>query len=135
MISLYPLRRSVVQKKLAGLAKLLVLQPDILLLDEPDNHLDLDGKAYPSSTATSTSSDPPLTSFSELNLIIQRGHRVGLVGPNRAGKTLLFRLILEFEKPSTGQVTIGPSVKIGYYSQEQDTLDFSRTLIDKVRLA
>jgi ATP-binding cassette subfamily F protein 3 len=34
------------QKKLVGLAKLLVLQPDLLLLDEPDNHLDLDGKAF-----------------------------------------------------------------------------------------
>ena len=34
------------QKKLVGLAKLLVTQPDMLLLDEPDNHLDLDGKAF-----------------------------------------------------------------------------------------
>jgi ATP-binding cassette subfamily F protein 3 len=34
------------QKKLVGLAKLLVIQPDMLLLDEPDNHLDLDGKAF-----------------------------------------------------------------------------------------
>jgi ATP-binding cassette subfamily F protein 3 len=34
------------QKKLAGLAKLIVLQPDLLLLDEPDNHLDLQGKAF-----------------------------------------------------------------------------------------
>ena len=34
------------QKKLVGLAKLLVIQPDVLLLDEPDNHLDLAGKAY-----------------------------------------------------------------------------------------
>jgi ATP-binding cassette subfamily F protein 3 len=34
------------QKKLVGLAKLLVTQPDLLLLDEPDNHLDLDGKAF-----------------------------------------------------------------------------------------
>ena len=34
------------QKKLLGLAKLLILQPDLLLLDEPDNHLDLDGKAF-----------------------------------------------------------------------------------------
>ena len=34
------------QKKLAGLAKLFVIQPDLLLLDEPDNHLDLAGKAF-----------------------------------------------------------------------------------------
>ena len=34
------------QKKLLGLAKLFVIQPDLLLLDEPDNHLDLAGKAF-----------------------------------------------------------------------------------------
>lgn len=34
------------QKKLVGLAKLLITQPDLLLLDEPDNHLDLNGKAF-----------------------------------------------------------------------------------------
>ncbi len=70
-----------------------------------------------------------------LNLLIWRGERVGMVGPNGAGKSLLFRIILGQETPSGGQIRIGPSVKIGYYAQEHETLDYERTLIDTVRQA
>lgn len=70
-----------------------------------------------------------------LNLLLWRGERVGMVGPNGAGKSLLFRLILDQETPSGGKIKIGPSVKIGYYAQEHETLDYTRTLIDTVRQA
>ncbi len=70
-----------------------------------------------------------------LNLLLWRGERVGMVGPNGAGKSLLFRLILDQEMPSGGEIKIGPSVKIGYYAQEHETLDYGRTLIDTVRQA
>jgi ATP-binding cassette subfamily F protein 3 len=70
-----------------------------------------------------------------LNLLIWRGQRVGMVGPNGAGKSLLFRLILGQEMPCGGQIRIGPSVKVGYYAQEHETLDYGRTLIDTVRQA
>jgi ATP-binding cassette subfamily F protein 3 len=70
-----------------------------------------------------------------LNLLIWRGQRVGMVGPNGAGKSLLFRLILGQEMPCGGQIQIGPSVKVGYYAQEHETLDYGRTLIDTVRQA
>jgi ATP-binding cassette subfamily F protein 3 len=70
-----------------------------------------------------------------LDLLIWRGERVGLVGPNGAGKSLLFRLILGQEMPSGGEIKIGPSVGIGYYAQEHETLDYGRTLIDTVRHA
>ena len=268
------------QKKLVGLAKLLVTQPDILLLDEPDNHLDLDGKAflerfirnhkgaviivshdrylldlvvdeiveledggltqYPGNYSeyafekqmrllrqqqlyqaqakeitrleqaakrlltwgkvydnekfsrrgrnilhrlekmekidrpvlerkrmglelngwrgsnkvleitdldkvfpAAGGSDDETIILAGLDLLIWRGERLGLVGPNGAGKSLLFRLLLssaglaagEQESPSSGQIKIGPSVAIGAYAQEHETLDYGRTLIDTVRRA
>lgn len=63
------------------------------------------------------------------------GERVGLIGPNGSGKSVLLRLILGRETPDAGEIRIGPSVKIGYYAQEHETLDFDQTLIDAVRYA
>jgi ATP-binding cassette subfamily F protein 3 len=83
--------------------------------------------------------DKPLGSeysvLAGLDLLIWRGERVGMVGPNGAGKSLLFRLILGQEKPTSGEIKVGPSVSIGYYAQEHETLDYGRTLIDTVRYA
>jgi ATP-binding cassette, subfamily F, member 3 len=250
------------QKKLIGLARLLLTGPDVLLLDEPDNHLDLPGKAYlekliqeyPGAvvlvshdryildavvTHITEIEDGHLTTFSgnyteyildkqermaraeelfqiqqrsiarmemalkrylvwvqvsdkfasrvrsmqtrlekvkqldrpvlerrkmglELNgwrgsnqvlemvnvqksyvrpvltgvsLLIRHGERVGLIGPNGTGKSVLLRLILGNEVPDAGEIKIGPSIKIGYYAQEHETLDLNMTLIDAVRRA
>ena len=70
-----------------------------------------------------------------LDLLIWHGERVGLVGPNGAGKSVLFRLILGTETPSGGTIAIGPSVRIGYYDQEHQTLNYNATLLDTVRSA
>jgi ATP-binding cassette subfamily F protein 3 len=250
------------QKKLVGLARLLLLRPDVLLLDEPDNHLDLPGKAYLESlirnypgavvlvshdrylldavvTQIVEIEDGRLTSFPgnytefildkqerlaraeelyqiqqrsvarmemalkryqqwvqvsdkfasrihsmqtrlekieqmnrpvlerrkmglELNgwrgsnqvleltgvqksysrpvltcvrFLIRHGERVGLIGPNGSGKSVLLRLILGREVPDAGEIKIGPSIKIGYYAQEHETLDLNKTLLDTVRRA
>jgi ATP-binding cassette subfamily F protein 3 len=252
------------QKKLVGLAKLLVTQPDLLLLDEPDNHLDLDGKAflerlindYPGTVvivshdrylldvvvdeiaelergqivvwpgnyseyafekrsallkqqqmyevqqkeirrlelavqrlmgwdkgqnekfvrrarniqkrlqrmdrierptlepktiglalrrgqrgsqkvleintlAKQFDGGPPV--FEDLNLLVWAGERVGLIGPNGAGKSVLFRCILGQEAPTEGEIRLGPSISIGYYAQEHQTLDYASTPLDEVR--
>jgi ATP-binding cassette subfamily F protein 3 len=58
---------------------------------------------------------------------------VGLLGANGAGKSVLFRCILGQEPPSSGAIKIGPSVRIGYYAQEQETLDPDKTLIEEIR--
>jgi len=83
--------------------------------------------------------DKPLGSeyavLAGLDLLIWRGERVGMVGPNGAGKSLLFRLILGQEAATGGEIKVGPSVSIGYYAQEHETLDYGRTLIDTVRHA
>jgi ATP-binding cassette subfamily F protein 3 len=70
-----------------------------------------------------------------LDLLVWRGERVGLVGPNGAGKSVLFRLILGREAPTVGEIKIGPSVVVGAYAQEHETLDYAQTLIDAVRRA
>lgn len=67
------------------------------------------------------------------DLLIGHGERVGLIGENGAGKTTLFRMILSEERPDAGRIRLGPSIKAGYYSQEQETLDPSKTPLEIVR--
>jgi ATP-binding cassette subfamily F protein 3 len=71
--------------------------------------------------------------LSGINETVWHGERVGLIGPNGSGKSVLLRLILGNEQPDLGEVVLGPSVKVGYYAQEHETLDFNQTLIDAVR--
>jgi len=73
--------------------------------------------------------------FSNLNETIWHGERVGLIGANGAGKSVLLRMILGQETPDAGEIKIGPSVSIGHYAQEHETLDFNQTLLDAVRYA
>jgi ATP-binding cassette subfamily F protein 3 len=71
--------------------------------------------------------------FEPFDLEIRHGEAVGLVGPNGAGKTTLFRLIRGEEVPSGGTLRLGPSCVLGYYAQEQETLDPNATPMDIVR--
>lgn len=71
--------------------------------------------------------------LSHINFLIRHGERVGLIGANGAGKSVLLRLILGKEQPTSGEIKIGPSVKVGYYAQEHETLDFDQTILDAVR--
>ena len=250
------------QKKLIGLARLLLLRPDVLLLDEPDNHLDLPGKTYLENTIRAYPGtvvlvshdrylldavvtqiveieDGRLTSFpgnytdyildkqerlaraeelyhiqqrsiarmemalkryqqwvqvsdkfasrvhsmqtrlekvkhldrpilerrkmglelsgwrgsnqvlemvdvqksyarpvlTGVRFLIRHGERVGLIGPNGAGKSVLLRMVLGTETADAGEIKIGPSIKIGYYAQEHETLDLNKTLLEPVRRA
>jgi ATP-binding cassette subfamily F protein 3 len=68
-----------------------------------------------------------------VNATLWHGERVGLIGPNGSGKSVFLRLILGKETPDAGEIRIGPSVKIGYYAQEHETLDFNQTVLDAVR--
>lgn len=73
--------------------------------------------------------------FSDVNLMLRHGERIGLIGPNGAGKSVLFKLILNEIEPFEGVIKIGPSITIGYYSQEHQTLAkwLDRTPIELVR--
>ena len=68
-----------------------------------------------------------------LELLLWHGERAGLLGPNGAGKSVLFRCILGLLEPSGGAIKVGPSVRIGYYAQEHETLDPDKTLIEEIR--
>ena len=72
--------------------------------------------------------------FDGLNETIWHGERVGLIGPNGAGKSVLIRMVLGAEMPDAGEIKLGPSVTVGYYAQEHETLDFEQKVIDVVRL-
>ena len=82
--------------------------------------------------------DPSLSAktqvLNNINILIRHGERVGLIGANGAGKSVFLRLILGKEQPTLGEIKIGPSVKVGYYAQEHETLDFNQTVIDTVQL-
>ena len=56
--------------------------------------------------------------YDGLNLTIQRGERWAVMGRNGAGKTTLLRMMAGALKPDAGDVTIGPSVKLGYFAQQ-----------------
>ncbi len=67
-----------------------------------------------------------------LDLLIWRGERVGLIGQNGTGKSVLLRCILGQETPTSGTITIGPSIRVAYYAQQHETLDPDRTLIEEI---
>ena len=73
------------------------------------------------------------TIFAPFDLTIRHGERVGLVGPNGSGKTTLFRLILGQEAPTSGQLKMGPSIRLGVYRQEQEGLDPAATPLEMAR--
>ncbi|MEM9775132.1 MAG: ABC-F family ATP-binding cassette domain-containing protein, partial [Chloroflexota bacterium] len=71
-----------------------------------------------------------------LDTTIYHGERVGVVGPNGVGKSMLFKTIRFGERdgfPLVGQIKVGPSTHIGYYAQEQDTLNYSNTMVQELR--
>jgi ATP-binding cassette subfamily F protein 3 len=73
--------------------------------------------------------------FLNLNLLVRHGERVGLIGKNGAGKSVLFKLILEQMQPLEGVIKIGNSTRIGYYAQQHETLTAyaDRTPIELIR--
>lgn len=73
--------------------------------------------------------------FMDVNLLLRHGERVGLIGPNGAGKSVLMKLVLGQLEPLDGAVKLGPSSRIGHYSQEHQTLAgwLDRTPLELVR--
>ncbi|MCP9439017.1 MAG: energy-dependent translational throttle protein EttA [Nitrospira sp.] len=69
--------------------------------------------------------------FENLSFSLPRGGIVGVIGPNGAGKTTLFKMIVGKEKPDTGTITIGETVKLGYVDQDR-TLDGNQTVYEAI---
>jgi ATPase subunit of ABC transporter with duplicated ATPase domains len=73
--------------------------------------------------------------FSGVDLAIDRGSRVVVLGLNGAGKTTLLRLLGGMEPADSGEVVPGHGLRIGYYAQEHETLDHEASVWDNVRHA
>jgi len=73
--------------------------------------------------------------FSGVDLAIDRGSRVVVLGLNGAGKTTLLRLIAGAEPMDAGEIEPGHGLKIGYFAQEHDTLDPAATVWENIRHA
>lgn len=70
--------------------------------------------------------------FENVNFNIYKGEKVGLIGPNGVGKTTLFKIIMKKINFNDGKIKVGNQVKVGYFDQEQKTLDKNNTIIDEV---
>ena len=64
----------------------------------------------------------------KVNFVLPAGGIVGIIGPNGAGKTTLFRMIVGQEKPDSGELILGESVKLAYVDQSRDALDNKKML-------
>ncbi len=73
------------------------------------------------------------TLIRDFSYIFLKNDRIGIIGPNGCGKSTLMKLINGLETPDSGTITIGQTVKIGYFSQENEFLDPSLKLIEYVR--
>ena len=73
--------------------------------------------------------------FTDVDLAIDKGSRVVILGLNGAGKTTLLRILGGVDQPDTGVVTPGHGLKLGYYAQEHETLDTSRSVLENLHTA
>ncbi len=101
-------------------------QIDVAFTAERGSTLVLEAKALAKSFADRVVFEP-------FDLEIQHGEAVGLVGANGSGKTTFFRIVRGEEQPSAGTFRLGPSTVVGYYAQEQETLDPASTAMETVR--
>ncbi|WP_295789878.1 ATP-binding cassette domain-containing protein, partial [uncultured Microbacterium sp.] len=70
--------------------------------------------------------------FTDVDLAIDRGSRVVILGLNGAGKTTLLRILAGVDQPDTGQLEPGHGLKIGYYAQEHENLDVNRSVLENM---
>ena len=71
--------------------------------------------------------------FTAVDLAIDKGSKVVVIGLNGAGKTTLLRMLAGIDKPDTGAIEPGHGLKIGYFAQEHETLDVSKTVLENMQ--
>src|SRR5690606_2506483 len=67
--------------------------------------------------------------FTAVDLAIDRGSKVVVLGLNGAGKTTLLRILAGVDQPDTGRIEPGHGLRVGYYAQEHETIDVKRTVL------
>ncbi|SHF65587.1 macrolide transport system ATP-binding/permease protein [Caldanaerobius fijiensis DSM 17918] len=70
--------------------------------------------------------------FSDANFVIEKGEKVALLGKNGCGKTTLLKIFIGEEAPSSGSIKAAENVKIGYFAQQLEVLDFEKTVLENV---
>ena len=70
--------------------------------------------------------------FTDLNFEVYRRDVIGIIGANGTGKTTFFRMILGDEAPTEGEMWVGPTLKLGYYTQELEGLNPDNEIIDEI---
>ena len=70
--------------------------------------------------------------FEHLDFVLPPAGIVGVIGPNGAGKTTLFRLIMGLEKPLSGEIVIGETVKLSYVDQQHKSIDPDKTVYQTI---
>jgi len=73
--------------------------------------------------------------FTAVDLAIDRGSKVVILGLNGAGKTTLLRILSGVDTPDTGEIEAGHGLRIGYYAQEHETLDVNRSVLENMQSA
>lgn len=76
---------------------------------------------------------PSIVPFTDFSLRVEKGQRLAVTGHNGIGKSTLLRIIAQADHDFEGKATLGPGVKVGYYSQDTaDSLNLNNTVIDEV---
>lgn len=73
--------------------------------------------------------------ISGFSYIIQPGDRIGIIGPNGTGKTTLLNMLAGRAEPDEGEISVGETVKIGYYTQGDEELPGDKRIIDYIKEA
>lgn len=71
--------------------------------------------------------------LSDFNYIFLKNDRIGIIGPNGTGKSTLMKMIAGWVQPDSGETVIGQTVKMGYFSQENEDMDESLKVIDYIK--
>lgn len=71
--------------------------------------------------------------LSDFNYIFLKNDRIGIIGPNGSGKSTLMKMIVGWVQPDSGETVIGQTVKMGYFSQENEDMDESLKVIDYIK--
>ncbi|MCY9515406.1 ABC-F family ATP-binding cassette domain-containing protein [Paenibacillus apiarius] len=71
--------------------------------------------------------------FQDVNYIAVPEDRIGIIGPNGSGKSTLLRMIAGLREPDAGSIVLGPTVRIGFFTQEHEEMDESMRVIEYVR--
>lgn len=72
------------------------------------------------------------TLFHDFDFLLQRGDRVGLLGPNGVGKSSLLRVLLGKAQPDSGEVKLGTNLQVAYFDQLRATIDPEKTVMDNI---